>query len=128
MPPILPQRPVVIVAVGCGGQERQAAGSGAVDHREQRELFSGRRAAGVGRRRGGRGTRGGFGRLRGGGRGTTRAVAGEGGAAALQDLRDRKSTRLNSSHVKISYAVFCLKKKIGNICLAKRCVVSTTVY
>src|SRR5690349_23106015 len=28
--------------------------------------------------------------------------------------RDRKSTRLNSSHVEISYAVFCLKKKIGN--------------
>src|SRR5690606_39969735 len=28
-----------------------------------------------------------------------------------QRLRDRKSTRLNSSHVKISYAVFCLKKK-----------------
>src|SRR5690606_37754451 len=27
------------------------------------------------------------------------------------DLGDRKSTRLNSSHVKISYAVFCLKKK-----------------
>src|SRR5690606_41072348 len=27
--------------------------------------------------------------------------------------RDRKSTRLNSSHVKISYAVFCLKKKRG---------------
>src|SRR6266511_1871565 len=26
------------------------------------------------------------------------------------DLPDRKSTRLNSSHVKISYAVFCLKK------------------
>src|SRR5690606_41768939 len=26
-------------------------------------------------------------------------------------LLDRKSTRLNSSHVKISYAVFCLKKK-----------------
>src|SRR3989442_7015922 len=25
--------------------------------------------------------------------------------------RDRKSTRLNSSHVRISYAVFCLKKK-----------------
>src|SRR5699024_11224416 len=33
---------------------------------------------------------------------------------------DRKSTRLNSSHVSISYAVFCLKKKIQNI----RCVVS----
>src|SRR5690606_40301890 len=27
------------------------------------------------------------------------------------DFIDRKSTRLNSSHVKISYAVFCLKKK-----------------
>src|SRR5690606_42054263 len=27
---------------------------------------------------------------------------------------DRKSTRLNSSHVKISYAVFCLKKKIDH--------------
>src|SRR5690606_40650630 len=27
------------------------------------------------------------------------------------NARDRKSTRLNSSHVKISYAVFCLKKK-----------------
>src|SRR5437773_7996753 len=26
-------------------------------------------------------------------------------------LRDRKSTRLNSSHITISYAVFCLKKK-----------------
>src|SRR5690606_40892716 len=29
--------------------------------------------------------------------------------------RDRKSTRLNSSHVKISYAVFCLKKKKQNM-------------
>src|SRR5690349_23778687 len=28
-------------------------------------------------------------------------------------LTDRKSTRLNSSHVEISYAVFCLKKKRG---------------
>src|SRR5690606_40534200 len=28
---------------------------------------------------------------------------------------DRKSTRLNSSHVKISYAVFCLKKKKTNV-------------
>src|SRR5688572_32574290 len=27
------------------------------------------------------------------------------------ELRDRKSTRLNSSHSQISYAVFCLKKK-----------------
>src|SRR5690606_39386849 len=30
---------------------------------------------------------------------------------APQAYQDRKSTRLNSSHVKISYAVFCLKKK-----------------
>src|SRR5436309_10520295 len=30
---------------------------------------------------------------------------------ARHPRRDRKSTRLNSSHVKISYAVFCLKKK-----------------
>src|SRR3989442_10954758 len=29
----------------------------------------------------------------------------------LRQERDRKSTRLNSSHVRISYAVFCLKKK-----------------
>src|SRR5690606_41658748 len=29
----------------------------------------------------------------------------------LPERRDRKSTRLNSSHVKISYAVFCLNKK-----------------
>src|SRR5438874_9999805 len=31
--------------------------------------------------------------------------------ARLRRLLDRKSTRLNSSHVEISYAVFCLKKK-----------------
>src|SRR3989442_6258123 len=30
---------------------------------------------------------------------------------SVWDLIDRKSTRLNSSHVRISYAVFCLKKK-----------------
>src|SRR5690606_17686789 len=36
----------------------------------------------------------------------------QGGEAAHQSSSpDRKSTRLNSSHVKISYAVFCLKKK-----------------
>src|SRR5207249_9523208 len=32
--------------------------------------------------------------------------------AAIGTKQDRKSTRLNSSHVSISYAVFCLKKKI----------------
>src|SRR3989442_11983293 len=43
---------------------------------------------------------------------------------------DRKSTRLNSSHVRISYAVFCLKKKKSthcarhvNICIPTRAVV-----
>src|SRR3712207_9024813 len=33
------------------------------------------------------------------------------GMIALSLYRDRKSTRLNSSHANISYAVFCLKKK-----------------
>src|SRR5437870_9857944 len=37
----------------------------------------------------------------------TRADSG----AGFAELADRKSTRLNSSHVAISYAVFCLKKK-----------------
>src|SRR5690242_21073989 len=34
--------------------------------------------------------------------------------AKRADRLDRKSTRLNSSHMSISYAVFCLKKKIKN--------------
>src|SRR3712207_7773235 len=34
-----------------------------------------------------------------------------GGERAVGDTPDRKSTRLNSSHANISYAVFCLKKK-----------------
>src|SRR5947209_15201254 len=34
-----------------------------------------------------------------------------GSTNALRHSRDRKSTRLNSSHANISYAVFCLKKK-----------------
>src|SRR5437667_12874565 len=37
------------------------------------------------------------------------ALVGENGAG-----KDRKSTRLNSSHITISYAVFCLKKKKKN--------------
>src|SRR3712207_6572338 len=32
-------------------------------------------------------------------------------SGTLVELQDRKSTRLNSSHANISYAVFCLKKK-----------------
>src|SRR5688572_31006403 len=46
---------------------------------------------------------------------TLRVFGAAPGWFALQDipiLLDRKSTRLNSSHSQISYAVFCLKKKI----------------
>src|SRR5690242_21331468 len=35
----------------------------------------------------------------------------EAGRPKKSEYRDRKSTRLNSSHMSISYAVFCLKKK-----------------
>src|SRR5438874_8354910 len=60
--------------------------------------------------------------------------AGIGGPAEFRDpsvqaVQDRKSTRLNSSHVEISYAVFCLKKKNKDeinvppgICHAKRSI------
>src|SRR2546422_7660271 len=42
----------------------------------------------------------------------SRLIGSEGpGARTLYSLGDRKSTRLNSSHGYISYAVFCLKKK-----------------
>src|SRR5688572_33270490 len=34
--------------------------------------------------------------------------------AGIEVMKDRKSTRLNSSHSQISYAVFCLKKKKNN--------------
>src|SRR2546427_7310870 len=48
---------------------------------------------------------------------------------AILDLRgnavDRKSTRLNSSHSQISYAVFCLKKK-KNSCQPTRLLISPT--
>src|SRR5947209_18842218 len=40
------------------------------------------------------------------------------------DLIDRKSTRLNSSHANISYAVFCLKKKKKEICYKHTCVLN----
>src|SRR5437868_10635586 len=39
--------------------------------------------------------------------------AGDAEGGHFLGLADRKSTRLNSSHVSISYAVFCLKKKIN---------------
>src|SRR5947209_18785041 len=41
----------------------------------------------------------------------TRLTSGWTGRRAWSARRDRKSTRLNSSHANISYAVFCLKKK-----------------
>src|SRR3712207_8583187 len=40
---------------------------------------------------------------------------GEPAGAAARRQADRKSTRLNSSHANISYAVFCLKKKKNNV-------------
>src|SRR5690606_39689547 len=42
----------------------------------------------------------------------------------LSRAADRKSTRLNSSHVKISYAVFCLKKKKNLIAVMTATVVA----
>src|SRR3712207_6150397 len=40
--------------------------------------------------------------------------------------RDRKSTRLNSSHANISYAVFCLKKKEAGICIIQSMITAAT--
>src|SRR5690349_23468596 len=45
---------------------------------------------------------------------TASASAANGCPASAPASTDRKSTRLNSSHVEISYAVFCLKKKINH--------------
>src|SRR5688500_20098396 len=64
-------------------------------------------------------------RLRADDLGATRRRAGIGPVAALRSCcragrekaQDRKSTRLNSCHLVISYAVFCLKKKITAIVL-----------
>src|SRR5258705_4814018 len=51
------------------------------------------------------------------------------GASLHLNRRDRKSTRLNSSHLGISYAVFCLKKKKQQHCLqiARAYVVDGTI-
>src|SRR3712207_8647143 len=51
----------------------------------------------------------------GGGRGGRRAGGRIGGRAGDRAALDRKSTRLNSSHANISYAVFCLKKTKINL-------------
>src|SRR2546426_3477918 len=61
-----------------------------------------RSAAGTGRRRG----------SAGGPAAARRALGGAAGGGARGARADRKSTRLNSSHLVISYAVFCLKKKV----------------
>src|SRR5437899_7110262 len=49
------------------------------------------------------------------------------GRGAAGALADRKSTRLNSSHLGISYAVFCLKKKKVNCGLAAHLELSCDV-
>src|SRR5438477_9626210 len=51
--------------------------------------------------------------------GSIRAAAAQASAHSCSSLglKDRKSTRLNSSHMSISYAVFCLKKKKSNTLL-----------
>src|SRR2546427_9218843 len=65
-------------------------------------------------------------RVDGGEEGAQRAQAGGDERARLATplgggaLGDRKSTRLNSSHSQISYAVFCLKKKKHNIPIPQR--------
>src|SRR5256885_5483074 len=47
--------------------------------------------------------------------------------AGVGQRRDRKSTRLNSSHLVISYAVFCLKKKKTSTCLSETPTHCTTL-
>src|SRR5256885_10453847 len=47
---------------------------------------------------------------------------------AKTQTRDRKSTRLNSSHLVISYAVFCLKKKKKNNAQLLSCAIHTYTH
>src|SRR3712207_7723599 len=49
-------------------------------------------------------------------------------AVPLEEHRDRKSTRLNSSHANISYAVFCLKKKKNPLHSIWYCTVRSSRY
>src|SRR5205085_8873975 len=55
-------------------------------------------------------------------------VAERHGVVALQLHLDRKSTRLNSSHSQISYAVFCLKKKKKDKLLYNIIKIKNTTY
>src|SRR5437764_10249423 len=58
---------------------------------------------------------------RGAGQGSSRRPQQAAGDRLAPDPGDRKSTRLNSSHRCISYAVFCLKKKKKKNKITKRC-------
>src|SRR5690349_23444613 len=78
--------------------EAQAPGVGA------RDVQRGRRNVGGGDAR--------VGQFAGEGQRNRAAAGAEVQHRAWREREDRKSTRLNSSHVEISYAVFCLKKKI----------------
>src|SRR2546430_6358570 len=104
--------------VSGGGRGGCCTASNAATTRESMESPDGRTTAcgtrdsepdsrcGQGRRRGGEGA------ARGGKSKTARVRLPSRFAAFRRRLyRDRKSTRLNSSHSQISYAVFCLKKK-----------------
>src|SRR2546421_5736942 len=55
-----------------------------------------------------------------------RRLPGSNPAASTPPPIDRKSTRLNSSHDQISYAVFCLKKKINDTSLTFCFAIATT--
>src|SRR5204863_8648702 len=57
--------------------------------------------------------------------GTTPAAPADRATPSVADTIDRKSTRLNSSHVEISYAVFCLKKKKHSTIIRRRKSMST---
>src|SRR5690606_41405113 len=84
------------------------SGRGALRRRRRASLLSAA-CDRLGRGAGGAGARGGARASQAEGRNRTavRRVC----QRSLLPRSDRKSTRLNSSHVKISYAVFCLKKK-----------------
>src|SRR2546430_3356872 len=77
-------------------------------------LTAGHRDADREHRRGERRDRGHHADRRGGEAGVERDQAGGLWLAGGYKTADRKSTRLNSSHSQISYAVFCLKKKKKN--------------
>src|SRR5438132_4390244 len=60
-------------------------------------------------------------RSSGGRRSAATPSAGSAITSRAGSTRDRKSTRLNSSHTVISYAVFCLKKKTDGVAQCSKC-------